>query len=170
MPAPHREGVSTWPAPYRRTGPRKTPVGPPTVWRRDAACQDSGEEFVDVTSGQGQKLADTYCIECPVMVQCADYGRATRAYGVWGGDVIEDGRRVTARPVGRPLGTCDDCGHPVGPDTVRCAPCHYRHLASLARAPRNAKSSCSDCGRSIAHTSVRCAPCHRRMRRAVAVS
>lgn len=98
MPAPHREGVSTWPALYRHTAPPATPpIGPSTLWRRDAACQDSGEDFVEVTRSEGLELADAYCAGCPVLDACADYGRRTRAYGVWGGHVLDAGRKGKAR-------------------------------------------------------------------------
>jgi hypothetical protein len=58
-----------------------------------AACARAVEDFVaPSTSDQGAPLADRYCSACPVAAQCLAFGRGTRAYGLWGGRVLLDGR------------------------------------------------------------------------------
>lgn len=64
-----------------------------TSWIADAICKGKTSLFF-VPPGNEKKqekhnremVAMTYCRQCPVMLQCRDYGRANDELGIWGGE------------------------------------------------------------------------------------
>jgi hypothetical protein len=68
------------------------------------ACQEDPDLFdpdtyLDLeTKRTAAKVARGYCLECPVVNECAAFGLATRAEGmIWGGYTPDDIARMTTR-------------------------------------------------------------------------
>ena len=65
------------------------------IWQDDANCQDfdtnlffdSYEEDVNL-----RPAIDALCADCPVVKQCFAAGISTKAWGVWGGVYLENGK------------------------------------------------------------------------------
>lgn len=86
MTAAHsRAPVSVGDRPFRLAE-----VAAPPAWMTDAACLDSPElpwiEEQDLTRGYPRQVMARICAACPVLVECDQYARSTRAIaGFWAG-------------------------------------------------------------------------------------
>ncbi len=68
---------------------------PPGEWVSRAVCVDVGLDFADPGDRDTASRAAAICqYRCPVRKECAAYGRAARAYGVWGGQWLRNGRAL----------------------------------------------------------------------------
>jgi hypothetical protein len=61
-------------------------------WMHRAACRGSGDPAFIADTVRGARPALATCHTCPVLAECAAYGRATHGHGVWGGAFIRDGK------------------------------------------------------------------------------
>lgn len=65
-------------------------------WMRLAACRNKTELFFLEQNGQNLTKARKICAECPVQIQCRDYGDRLRtatppiSKGLWGGMTVEE--------------------------------------------------------------------------------
>lgn len=71
--------------------------------RTDAwACVGEDPELFHPTSLDELAQAQEVCAGCPMRAVCLDLGLSRREYGVWGGVLLENGRRLEApRVAGR---------------------------------------------------------------------
>ncbi|MFO1538331.1 MAG: WhiB family transcriptional regulator [Actinomycetota bacterium] len=82
-------------------------VDPTDAWREDARCRDGAASltalFFSEDPGDIARAKD-YCVACPVRAQCLTAALDDdAAYGVWGGELVVDGRVVAQAPRrGRP--------------------------------------------------------------------
>lgn len=67
-------------------------------WQRRALCRGSTDWPHEVPLGGVMPRtrltlgeAAAVCAECPVMVECREYGRRTRSTGMWGGEYTKTG-------------------------------------------------------------------------------
>lgn len=68
-------------------------------WHDLAECRDAPAEDADLftearSQAEGARVISDYCSGCPVVRDCLDEGRRTRAWGVNGGFVLVDGRKA----------------------------------------------------------------------------
>ena len=74
---------------------------PPGSWARLARCQgERPERWVAPTSRQEVAGAVAVCRLCPVRDLCRSYAQLAKCSGVWGGQLLSDGkptRQVTSR-------------------------------------------------------------------------
>jgi len=76
---------------------RRTP--PPGAWVEDAACAGTAPDvFTDPADVDDVAAASRVCAGCPVVQECAAYAAAARCHGVWGGQLLTNGRPVQPRP------------------------------------------------------------------------
>lgn len=64
-------------------------------WKNDASCKNFDTEFFFDKYEEDVKLRpaiDALCSKCPVARQCFATGVSTKAYGVWGGVYLENGK------------------------------------------------------------------------------
>lgn len=64
-------------------------------WKKEAACIDFDTElFFDKYENDPQlrPAIDEFCADCPVAKQCFAVGVSTKAWGVWGGVYMENGK------------------------------------------------------------------------------
>lgn len=78
---------------------------PPGAWVEEAACADGGLD-PDVRAAFTWEVLDeaavrAVCASCTVRVPCGVYGAQAKAWGVWGGVLLWNGReREPARRAG----------------------------------------------------------------------
>jgi WhiB family redox-sensing transcriptional regulator len=65
----------------------------PMPWHRWARCTDENDLFFgpfgerpEAATAREHFAITEYCAHCPVRVDCRDYARRNREYGVWGGE------------------------------------------------------------------------------------
>jgi WhiB family redox-sensing transcriptional regulator len=73
---------------------------PEVSWK----CADGADpEMFHPTDEAELAAAITFCADCPVRAMCLQLGLARQEFGVWGGVLLESGRRLEAvRKPGRP--------------------------------------------------------------------
>lgn len=83
----------------------------PMPWAEHGACLGESHLFFPAPGERPEQAAarehfaiTDYCARCPVLVECRDYARRNREYGVWGGETEED-RAVLGYGVAMPVGT-----------------------------------------------------------------
>ncbi|MCW2811537.1 MAG: Transcription factor WhiB [Friedmanniella sp.] len=83
-----------WPTRWPERAVRMPALPPVSEWQRDAACAGQDvEAFTEATDQTaGGPLSARWCSRCPVADECGRYGVQTRAWGLWGGGVLIDGR------------------------------------------------------------------------------
>lgn len=62
-------------------------------WMQDAACRGVDPELFFPPQGGSVAAPKAVCTECPVRVECFDYGASER-FGVWGGATERERRRI----------------------------------------------------------------------------
>lgn len=65
------------------------------AWKDDASCKDyDGNLFFDTYEEEAniRPAIDKICSECPVARMCFAVGVSQKAYGVWGGVYLENGK------------------------------------------------------------------------------
>lgn len=88
-------------------GYARPPMEADLAWRSGAACREADEvtSFVLTEASTqaeiGARDLEDLCGACPVAYQCLSTGVASRAYGVWGGLVLENGKPAALRPTKR---------------------------------------------------------------------
>jgi WhiB family redox-sensing transcriptional regulator len=67
----------------------------PAPWMRQAACRNSDPELFFPTRGATDTVAaaQAICADCPVWVECLEYGLFERQ-GIWGGLTDRQRRRL----------------------------------------------------------------------------
>jgi hypothetical protein len=70
--------------------------------RIDRACADTDPEVFFPETARGIPAAQAICARCPIRDACLAFGKATKQWGVWGGQELERGKPVARNPVGRP--------------------------------------------------------------------
>lgn len=56
------------------------------------ACIGTDPRIMDGTSEVGVKIGLARCRLCVVVAECGELGRELKAYGVWGGQLLERGK------------------------------------------------------------------------------
>lgn len=56
------------------------------------ACEGADPDLFFPTNADDLHRALRLCRACPVTAQCLDFGIATKSVGVWGGELLRDGR------------------------------------------------------------------------------
>lgn len=67
------------------------------IWLSEKAkpCDGRAAEFVDYMAPPSRERAAELCAGCPFKREtCLEFGQAGKADGVYGGEVLKDGRRV----------------------------------------------------------------------------
>lgn len=69
-----------------------------TGWRAEAACREADVELFFATDEDSQSEALDMCRTCPVRDACLDHALTAREpYGIWGGTVEQDRKRLLRR-------------------------------------------------------------------------
>ena len=70
----------------------------PTTCQKYPDLFDPDMYFDLATKRSAEKIARAFCLECPIVKECAAYGLASRAEGmIWGGYTPDDIARMTTR-------------------------------------------------------------------------
>jgi WhiB family redox-sensing transcriptional regulator len=78
-------------------------------WATSATCKGQSHLFFPAAgerpehAAAREHFAVEHCDRCPVLVDCRDYARRNREYGVWGGET-EDDRAILGFGVALPIG------------------------------------------------------------------
>ena len=73
----------------------------PTTCQKYPDLFDPDMYFDLQTKRSAEKIARGFCLQCPIVEQCAAYGLASRAEGmIWGGYTPEDIARIRSRNSG----------------------------------------------------------------------
>jgi hypothetical protein len=71
-----------------------------TTWLAEAACAHAPTSTADAmraaTTREHGEVLGWRCDGCPVAWQCLEEGLRTKAPGIWGGFVLNDGQEVTS--------------------------------------------------------------------------
>ncbi len=67
-------------------------LGPP--WRAQGACRDQPAELFYPGRGGSHAAAIAICAQCPVLLECRQWGILHEKHGVWGGTSEHERRRL----------------------------------------------------------------------------
>lgn len=80
-----------------RIAPHGTILSPVAPWRRQAACLGADPELFFRTRADGRgavrQTIVTYCLECPVRLDCLEEGMK-EIVGIWGGTTAKERRTL----------------------------------------------------------------------------
>ena len=83
---------------YRELRDAQAALTEPTVCQKYPDLFDPDMHIGLETKRGAEKIARAFCLECPIVKECAAYGLASRAEGmIWGGYTPDDIARMTTR-------------------------------------------------------------------------
>lgn len=84
------------PEPVKRSRAQVRAAYRSQIWLSDTPkpCDGRPDEYVDFVVPPSRAEAAALCAGCPFAALCLEFGRVDKGDGVYGGEVLKDGRRI----------------------------------------------------------------------------